>query len=190
MGGYEFARHIREREREAAATPCRIVGLTANAQPDERTRCREAGMDDCLFKPIGLEALRRYLQNLDPVPGEPADLDRPPQPPCLDLGLLDNATGGSSELIRSLLTELHRTNQTDLLELEALLQARNWDDLERLVHRIKGAVQLIAAQPLLEYCIDFGDAHERGAPNARLLELGEAVRRSLHDLQGELAQRI
>lgn len=190
MGGYEFARHIREREREAAPSRCRIVGLTANAQPDERARCREAGMDDCLFKPIGLDALRRYLQDLDPVPDEPADLDRPPQSPRLDLGLLDNATGGSSELIRSLLTELHRTNQTDLLELEALLQARNWDDLERLVHRIKGAVQLIAAQPLLEYCIDFGDAHERGAPDARLLELGEAVRRSLHDLQAELAQRI
>ncbi|MCY1502315.1 Virulence sensor protein BvgS [compost metagenome] len=190
MGGYEFARRIREREREAGATPCRIVGLTANAQPDERARSREAGMDDCLFKPIGLDALRRYLQDLAPMPTDPALPGGNPQPPCLDLGLLENATGGSPELIRSLLTELHRTNQTDMLELDALLQAENWGDLERLVHRIKGAVQLIAAQPLLDHCIDFGDAHERGAVDVRLRELGEAVRSSLHALQGELAQRL
>ncbi|MCY1459209.1 hypothetical protein D9M71_766640 [compost metagenome] len=58
------------------------------------------------------------------------------------------------------------------------------------MHRIKGAVQLIAAQPLLDHCIDFGDAHERGAVDVRLRELGEAVRSSLHALQGELAQRL
>ncbi|MNY81560.1 hypothetical protein D3C86_2231750 [compost metagenome] len=58
------------------------------------------------------------------------------------------------------------------------------------MHRIKGAVQLIAAQPLLEHCIAFGDAHERGAPDTRLRELGQAVRRSLHALQGALAQRL
>jgi two-component system sensor histidine kinase EvgS len=31
-----------------------MLGFTANAQRKKRQRCLEAGMNDCLFKPISL----------------------------------------------------------------------------------------------------------------------------------------
>jgi Signal transduction histidine kinase len=61
LNGYGLARRIRELEEEMAAEPCVIFGFTANAQPDEIENCRLAGMDDCLFKPIGLDNLRARL---------------------------------------------------------------------------------------------------------------------------------
>ena len=52
MNGYKLARAIRDEELARGLQPGLILGLTANAQPEEKDRCIEAGMDDCLFKPI------------------------------------------------------------------------------------------------------------------------------------------
>ncbi|WP_375056781.1 transporter substrate-binding domain-containing protein [Zobellella sp. DQSA1] len=61
MNGYQLARRIREEESRQQRPACRIYGYTANAQEEERKRCLAAGMDDCIFKPVGLDALARHL---------------------------------------------------------------------------------------------------------------------------------
>ncbi|MBF3196701.1 response regulator, partial [Pseudomonas aeruginosa] len=55
LNGYQLARRIRIQERCERRAPILILGYTADAEPDEVQRCRDAGMDDCLFKPLGLE---------------------------------------------------------------------------------------------------------------------------------------
>lgn len=58
MNGLDACRHIRRlpgRERT------RIVAMTAGATDDDRHRCREAGMDDYLAKPILFDDLKRTL---------------------------------------------------------------------------------------------------------------------------------
>ncbi|WP_223955125.1 response regulator, partial [Aeromonas caviae] len=45
-----------------------VWGFTAHAQPRERELCLAAGMNDCLFKPIGLARLRAALATLGPAP--------------------------------------------------------------------------------------------------------------------------
>lgn len=67
MNGYELARSIREHEQREDITPCIILGFTANAQPEEKQRCRDAGMNDCLFKPISLTTLERHLAEITPL---------------------------------------------------------------------------------------------------------------------------
>jgi PAS domain S-box-containing protein len=58
MDGFETTRRIR-------ATPeiagCRIVAMTANAASEDRERCRAAGMDDFITKPVRLEMLYGVL---------------------------------------------------------------------------------------------------------------------------------
>jgi two-component system, sensor histidine kinase len=67
LDGWKTTRTVRgwsvdpdPRHRRAAKIP--IVALTAAALPDERVRCREAGMNDFLAKPVKLAEIERVLQ--------------------------------------------------------------------------------------------------------------------------------
>jgi PAS domain S-box-containing protein len=60
MDGTALARAVRaEESRRGGHTP--IVAITAAAVRSEKQRCRDAGMDDVLTKPIALEGLRGIL---------------------------------------------------------------------------------------------------------------------------------
>ena len=68
MDGVEATRRIRSSPRDVQP---RIVGLTANAAPEDRAAYLAAGMDDCLVKPIRVADLRAALE------GKEADESRP-----------------------------------------------------------------------------------------------------------------
>jgi PAS domain S-box-containing protein len=74
MDGLTATRRIRAMsDSEAARTP--IIAMTANVLPEQVARCREAGMDDHLGKPINLPLLLQALDRWSaPTEGEPEPL--------------------------------------------------------------------------------------------------------------------
>ncbi|RMP85281.1 hypothetical protein ALQ16_202521 [Pseudomonas syringae pv. actinidiae] len=64
MDGYEASRQIRSSGRWPNLP---IVALTANAMPDERERCKAAGMNDYLAKPFRRTELAGILDQWIPV---------------------------------------------------------------------------------------------------------------------------
>ncbi|MNG09148.1 Sensor histidine kinase RcsC [compost metagenome] len=64
MDGYEASRQIR---RSGSWSDLPIVALTANAMPEERERCRAAGMNDYLSKPFRREELAAVLDQWVPT---------------------------------------------------------------------------------------------------------------------------
>ncbi|MBF8748356.1 hybrid sensor histidine kinase/response regulator [Pseudomonas monteilii] len=66
MDGYEASRQIR---RSGRWPDLPIVALTANAMPEERERCRAAGMDDYLAKPFRREELLALIDHWVPLNG-------------------------------------------------------------------------------------------------------------------------
>jgi PAS domain S-box-containing protein len=61
MNGYEVARRIRE---QPSTQEVLLVAMTGYASDADRRRCREAGFDHHLVKPIDYDALQRLLASL------------------------------------------------------------------------------------------------------------------------------
>lgn len=144
--GYLLARQIRDSERQQGLQPCLILGCTANAQPEGRQRCLEAGMDDCLIKPLSLAQLAECLGNVVACrqPREPAQV--------IDLGELRRLTAGSAEGFAQLLETLITCHREDVRRLDTLSAANDLQQLPDLVHRIKGSARMIRAESVLQAC--------------------------------------
>ena len=61
MDGLTATRHIRDWERKQGRSALPIVALTAGAFDEDRLRCRAAGMDDFVAKPIDVQVLRPII---------------------------------------------------------------------------------------------------------------------------------
>ncbi|MCB0055962.1 MAG: response regulator, partial [Caldilineaceae bacterium] len=73
MDGYEATRHLLSAE--AATERPIVVALTAAAMAEDRDRCRAAGMDDFLAKPVGqkelLDVITRWRETIEARRHEP-----------------------------------------------------------------------------------------------------------------------
>ena len=67
LDGYEATRQIRAWETLQSRKPLPIIAVTADAFVEDQTRCRDAGMDDFLAKPIKLSALADVLHRCHAV---------------------------------------------------------------------------------------------------------------------------
>ena len=187
MNGYELSRSIREYEQREQLTPCVVLGFTANAQPEEKLRCAQAGMNDCLFKPISLTALERQLARISPRPASR----------ILDLGNFEALTGGDPQMSRRLLEELLSSSRRDRQELLALMDAQaSRQDIIEQAHKIKGAARIVQACALASQCEALEQACARGddrplieagakSLEKLMLELERMLQVQLHGLDGQ-----
>ena len=150
LNGYELTAALRAEEQARGLPPTLILGFTANARPEEKRRCLEAGMDDCLFKPIRLADLSAWLA--DRFPGEAPRADETSAPAEIDLAGLEQYVGTDRTLINRLLHDLVVTNRMDRQQLLEVQAANDRQGLEDLAHRIKGGARMVRAMRLIECC--------------------------------------
>lgn len=143
MSGYELTRTLRQHY----AADITIWGLTANAQRAVREECLQAGMDDCLFKPISINALAEKLASLPT-----ADAVAAPAPTAWQ-------HFSPAQIPAELLTPNNRSAfiqlQLDALEeaLSALSDPHSAGaPLREVLHKLRGGLTLIDAQPLIALC--------------------------------------
>jgi two-component system sensor histidine kinase EvgS len=142
MNGYELTRAIRRHELGMQLSPCTVLGFTANAQPEEVQRCKQAGMDDCLFKPLTLTALSQWVNGVAPALTAPA----------FSLEALHQLTGANPILNQRLLAELLNSNRLDRQELLTLCGSTDPQSFLDIAHKIKGAARIVQACRLIDSC--------------------------------------
>jgi len=62
LNGYQATKLIREDERKFGKPHTPIIAVTAHTLSGDEDRCRAAGMDDYLSKPVSIEATRAKIE--------------------------------------------------------------------------------------------------------------------------------
>ncbi|KHL72478.1 histidine kinase, partial [Pseudomonas putida] len=182
MDGHQLARSIRLQEHELALPACTILGITANAQTQEHERCLASGMDDCLFKPVGLSALKAHLPQ-----GQATSITRQPKVSGFNLNELHHLTQNDDQLVRRLLHQLSQSSSEDLAALRGLGSEPDDDAVRAVVHRIKGGAKMLKVRGLVKDCEAIEQAQARGVPTDALRLQLET---SLQTLQRELSDAL
>lgn len=162
MSGTELAQTIRDWERETNHSPIPIIGLTAHTGKSEEKKCLQAGINKIIIKPASLKVIQDSVKKLIPHKGviltpkdpEPKTLkakfeaDLPETEEGLfqldQFPLLDVENGlsilGNEQTLREILTlMLNEGIDSDRLLIEQSHEQQDWDTIEALVHKMKGA---------------------------------------------------
>ena len=177
--GYALARDIRAQERQRGLAPCLILGFTANALSQEAERCRQAGMDGCLFKPTGLEDLRMALASR--TAGALTDEVEV----AFDLSSLIVLTQGDKDALNELLTPLLNSLEEDRALLPYLKSPADFAKLHDLAHRVKGGARMVKAQVLITCCETLEsvcERHDSDASDAAVEAVASAIEQLHHSL--------
>jgi two-component system sensor histidine kinase EvgS len=152
MDGYTLTRHIRERER-GSGQRMPVLALTASALAEDVQRCREAGMDDLLAKPVALATLRQALRRW--LPSDDADdAAREATPPVEAVPAAAPTRAAivrrfGSEHVATVLIDSMRQATAD--DLQRGWEARDMGDSNTAVevlHRIVGGLGTLGAEAL------------------------------------------
>ena len=63
MNGFEATQHIRADEAKFSLARTPIIAVTAHTLSGDEDRCRDAGMDDYLSKPVSIDIMREKIQD-------------------------------------------------------------------------------------------------------------------------------
>jgi CheY-like chemotaxis protein len=161
MDGLQAAIRMRMRP-GLAATP--IIALTANVFAADIERCRAAGMNDHVAKPIRVGALYatllRCVENsvpdantsTPPSAGPPSVRDAAAAPeralPGLDTAIVLEQLDGDRTLLAQVLQMFRETEGPAPRRLRSSLAARDHTTSERIAHTLKSTAAAVGAQRL------------------------------------------
>lgn len=182
MDGLELTRLIREHQKADVT----ILGLTANAWPEERVRCLAAGMNDCMFKPLQLPQLQSILDTvMKNMPQDSADAQTLQE--LVNYGKLLSLSNHDDDILRELMSITLQTNQQDLMQAADLFQLQDWPELAKSIHSISGAAQICGAERAEIACRSMESAcREVPADEAKISRLWLSVKDAVTELNSAM----
>jgi len=168
-----------------------IVMLTADASPEAKTVCEEAGADAYLTKPVNSRELVEVIARLadqhaakTPAAVAPAAA----QADELDESVLDElAQMGGQAFVEDLLTSFEEDSERALRDIVRALEAEDYGQWHDQLHMLKGGASDVGANQLAQLCAEA----ERIKPFELSTSLArarlDAVRSALADAQTALA---
>jgi signal transduction histidine kinase/ligand-binding sensor domain-containing protein/CheY-like chemotaxis protein/HPt (histidine-containing phosphotransfer) domain-containing protein len=174
MDGFETARRIRDPGSGASDPGVPIIAMTAKSQPEDRLRCKAAGMDDCLVKPFSIRQLGEAISRVLSRNGEDGTLRdaeapgtaAPPGPagsrsgviiderpssallPAFDEEDFDRHYRQAPDLAREILGLFLAQTRPLFEDARAAAGRGDWTVIEDAMHRMKGSAGAIAAPRL------------------------------------------
>ncbi len=151
MDGLELTRIVREREK-STGQHLPIIAVTANALPGEAERCKAAGMDDYLAKPLEIKNLQLAIERWMVVPKTAVTLESNEQQDDAD-GLLDLSSlrvlyGGDQSRVNEVMDQWIQVISEATEDLRSALHGNQGEQALEAVHRLKGSAGIAGARTL------------------------------------------
>ncbi|MBL8638867.1 MAG: response regulator [Alphaproteobacteria bacterium] len=167
MDGYEATKAIRQFERDNRLSPLPIIALTANAIKGDEEKCRAAGMDDYLSKPIQKELLYKILAEwmghhshiLTPTDGSqsPSSIsgdgfgDGAGALPLCDESILSEMRAMMGDEFHSLVSKFIENLPQMMADMRRAYTEKSITDLTRHAHTIKSSAAALGAVRLSDF---------------------------------------
>ena len=151
LDGLSATESIRSWEKEHGRTRTPIIGFTASAFTDEIERCRKAGMDDVLSKPVVRAELERKLHNaLFGAGGTMAPTTQTTAAePRLDMTMLEELQNlGAAEDVTSLIDQFIADSTPRLDQLTNAIERADHENVRSLAHALRGSAASIGGKRL------------------------------------------
>jgi len=142
MDGLEATRRIRADEGPNRGTP--IVALTANAFVEDVARCRAAGMDGHLAKPIRAATLRASVEAVF------ADAPAPARAAISEEAIAALEADMPGQVVRGLVRTFRDEQGRHVAEMPGMLSRGELERVTLAAHSVKGAARLFGADELAD----------------------------------------
>jgi CheY-like chemotaxis protein/HPt (histidine-containing phosphotransfer) domain-containing protein len=170
MDGLEATRRLRAMGGPTARIP--VIALTASALVSDEQRCRQAGMDHFLSKPLRKQDLADTLRAALPAPADeqaphPRHVEQPDRldsHPLLDPAVLAELRELPPAFLTRLVTSYVRNAHGAAGDITIAARDNDLPQLTRLAHRLRGSSGTLAGHKLaatcarLEHAVEDGDA--------------------------------
>jgi signal transduction histidine kinase/DNA-binding response OmpR family regulator len=158
MDGFTMTGEIRGIETAESRKRTPIVAVTADAMAGEEERCKAAGMDDYLAKPVGLDGLRQVLKRWLPEKKEPSPVPAPipakpaaaaaTDTPAIDPSVLDPWVENDDAARRSILRRFSETVSASSHDIEQAMACGDLATLQSAAHRLRSGALAVGARML------------------------------------------
>jgi two-component system sensor histidine kinase RpfC len=176
-----------------------ILALTADATPETAERCREAGMDLCIVKPVEPNRLLDIIDDILPVAGLPRPVSgnvtpisdspryRPTQPAIGQEMLQSLVALGGPDFLASIAEEFLKEAESLTVALASAAEMGDTTLFQAEAHALTSAAGNIGAQGVVAMCRQFRQLNigDRAARQAALLGLNEEMIRVKRALEIE-----
>lgn len=151
MDGYEATRQIRVAEGDSKHTT--IIAMTAYALEGDAAKCREAGMDDYLSKPVNLNDVLTILKKYD-TSFEPVESTKSKNYYLEALHSLTQESGLDEESCKEIIIEFSDHANKLLLEIKEQISKSELEQANALLHQLKGSAGNVRTRELAECALE------------------------------------
>lgn len=167
MDGFAATRAIRAASTSRFDPDIPILALTAFTNPEDQSKCLEAGMTGYLTKPVVAEQLFDWLEchlgsYSGPESAEPAGRQESSQ--SASKTTQESRATGDPGLSGNLSSMLSRDARNWVQELTKQREAREFQNLAALAHQIRGTADILGFRELSEIARKLEETKEHPAP--------------------------
>ncbi len=196
MDGFELTAAIRQAQGDGPRRP--IIAVTANAMQGEADRCRAAGMDDYLSKPLRVAELRPMLAKWLPSsavitppgalpPAAPAP--KAQDAPVWDSLALGELVGSNLAMQQRLLGKYLVNARGQAAGLRQAAQAHDMQVVKHLAHTLKSASRTVGAVALGDLCQQLETAALAGE-SQRCDEISHQVPEAFSQVEAQILKAL